>query len=65
MSNQDRHRRALRPCRRCGKMCHSSASQRIGICGPCHRFLREAGMNPKILAYVLSKEGPIDWGSMP
>lgn len=63
MSNQERT--AVRPCRRCGTMCHSSASQRIGICGSCHRFLREAGMHPKLIAYVLSRDGPVDWGSMP
>jgi len=59
MSNQERT--AVRPCRRCGKPCYSSASQRIGLCGSCHRFLRKVGVNPRVLGYALSQDGPVDW----
>lgn len=48
-------------CKRCGTIIYAAVSVEIGLCGMCHRFLREIGMPSKLLYYLLSRDGEIDW----
>lgn len=48
-------------CKRCGRIIYAAVSVEIGLCGMCHRFLREIGMPSKVLYYLLSRGLPIDW----
>jgi len=52
-------------CRKCGRVTYSQVSVEMGLCGMCHRFLREGGMSPHVLQYLLSRDLSLDWEARP